>query len=199
MGLAAELLTLQRSIGNAAWNALLQRQAVAEAEIDDRAAEAALHDVVRGRSPRGPARADPAADLQPLRRRRPRAAHRGPADEAFGGIEWKALDHATTLSRLKGAATPKGGAGGQHRFRYAELFKDGVLDLTFGLGYLEAADPAKEAEAASEMGTIAAEFVKTMQGRGYSEDKTVVERLMKQIGRPRGPERPAASSSRRTR
>ena len=184
-GLAAEMLTLQRTIGNAGVNALLQRQPVAEAEP------------MVG-PPRPPYMTWSEDEVRALQRELIRLriynlsvdGDLGPRTEdslteAFGGIEWKARDHATTLSRLKGATTPKaGGAGGQHRFRYAELFKDGVLDLTFGLGYLEERDPAKEATAASEMGTIADEFVKVMQGRGYSEDKEVVARLMKQIGRP---------------
>ena len=181
-GLAAEVLALQRTIGNAGVNAVLARQAVAEPMIGP---------------PKPPYMTWSEDEVRALQRELVRLrlynlsvdGDLGPRTEdslteAFGGTEWRALDHAPALERLKGAATPKGGAGGQHRFRYAELFKDGVLDLTFGLGYLEAADPAKEAEAASEMGTIAAEFVKAMQGRGYSEDKEVVARLMKQIGRP---------------
>jgi hypothetical protein len=55
--------------------------------------------------------------------------------EAFGGNEWLGLSNDELLARLKAAQRPK--AGGGRQLRYGELFKDDVLDVTLGLGYLE--------------------------------------------------------------
>src|SRR5205807_2703258 len=52
--------------------------------------------------------------------------------EAFGGDEWFAMDNDDILARLQAAERPP--AGGGHQLRYAELFKDGVLDVTLGFG-----------------------------------------------------------------
>ncbi|MSP59637.1 MAG: DUF4157 domain-containing protein [Myxococcales bacterium] len=56
--------------------------------------------------------------------------------EAFGGNEWKALAADKTLTRLHAAKAPTG-AKGEHNLRYGEMFKDGVLDITLGIGFDE--------------------------------------------------------------
>lgn len=56
--------------------------------------------------------------------------------EAFGGEEWKTLDPPTIISRLRNAATPTR-TRGEHDLRYGEMFRDGVLDITLGIGYDE--------------------------------------------------------------
>jgi hypothetical protein len=48
------------------------------------------------------------------------------------------LNAATVLARLQAATRPRGGSG--HDFRYGELFKDGLLDITFGFGFMEELD-----------------------------------------------------------
>jgi hypothetical protein len=55
--------------------------------------------------------------------------------EAFGGNEWVGLSNDELLARLQAAKRPAAGSGRQ--LRYGELFKDDVLDVTLGLGYLE--------------------------------------------------------------
>lgn len=60
--------------------------------------------------------------------------------EAFGSDEWRAMDGATCLTKLKAAKPPPGAKGdkpGQHDMRYGEMFKDGVLDMTLALGFDE--------------------------------------------------------------
>ncbi|MBW1879430.1 MAG: hypothetical protein JRI25_18870 [Deltaproteobacteria bacterium] len=54
--------------------------------------------------------------------------------EAFGSDEWRMLGAADVLTKLKAAKTPKSKAD---KYRYGEMFKDGVLDLTIGIGYDE--------------------------------------------------------------
>ncbi len=81
--------------------------------------------------------------------------------EAFGGDEWRTLDAATVLQRLTSAERPKGGKG--HDVRYGELFKDGLLDLTFGYGFMEELDEAGWAQYAKDIEDALA-------ARGYSED-----------------------------
>ena len=56
--------------------------------------------------------------------------------EAFGGDEWMTLSPAVIIERLKAAAPPSGKKG-EHQFRYGEMFKDGILDITVGIGFDE--------------------------------------------------------------
>ena len=56
--------------------------------------------------------------------------------EAFGGDEWRTLDSATVLRAPQGRRAAEDRARA-HDFRYGELFKDGLLDLTFGYGFME--------------------------------------------------------------
>lgn len=57
--------------------------------------------------------------------------------EAFGSEAWRTYSAADTLSRLSPLGPP-GGTQGEHRLRWAELFRGGVLDLTLGVGFDEA-------------------------------------------------------------
>lgn len=56
--------------------------------------------------------------------------------EAFGGDEWRKLDPKEIIKRLSKALPPKGKAK-EHNLRYGELFKDGILDITLGVGFDE--------------------------------------------------------------
>ena len=56
--------------------------------------------------------------------------------EAFGDDSWRELPAADVLARLK-AAKPAAGDRGEHALRYGEMFADGLLDMTLGLGFDE--------------------------------------------------------------
>ena len=96
--------------------------------------------------------------------------------EAFGGDEWRTLDAATALERLKAADRPKSGKGGGHDLRYGELFKDGLLDLTFGYGFMEELGP-------DEWTRYAQEIEDALTARGYTEDAAKAEELYAKAGR----------------
>ena len=95
--------------------------------------------------------------------------------EAFGGDEWRKLDSTTVLERLKTATRPKAGKGSD--FRYAELFKDGLLDLTFGYGYME------ELQTQENWDAYADEMEAALTGRGYVEDAKEAAALYATAGR----------------
>ena len=95
--------------------------------------------------------------------------------EAFGGDEWRTLDAATALERLKAADRPKSGKGG-HDLRYGELFKDGLLDLTFGYGFMEELGP-------DQWTAYAQEIEDALTARGYKEDAAAAEALYAKAGR----------------
>jgi hypothetical protein len=59
--------------------------------------------------------------------------------EAFGSDEWRTMDAATCLGKLRAAqpSAPGGARRGQHELRLGEMFKDGVLDVTIALGFDE--------------------------------------------------------------
>lgn len=56
--------------------------------------------------------------------------------EAFAGDEWRSLDPKDIIQRLVKAVPPEGRSG-EHTLRYGELFKDGLLDITLGIGFDE--------------------------------------------------------------
>lgn len=56
--------------------------------------------------------------------------------EAFGGDAWQTMDVLNIISDLQGA-TPVAGTRGEHNLQYGEMFKDGILDFTIGIGYDE--------------------------------------------------------------
>ena len=56
--------------------------------------------------------------------------------EAFASNDWRAMDAATCLGRLKAAKKPKGKRG-EHELRMGEMVKDHVIDMTLALGFDE--------------------------------------------------------------
>ena len=96
--------------------------------------------------------------------------------EAFGGDEWRTMDSAGVLERLKAAERPKpkGAKGGD--FRYGELFKDGLLDLTFGYGFMEELS-------ADDWVAYAKEMEDALVARGYVEDAKKAAELYTAAGR----------------
>ena len=169
----AMLLSLQRSVGNAGVAQMLARQAqTLEAPAADQPYMAWTRDEVR-------------PIQRELRRLRlynltidgilGRISDQGLV-EAFGGDEWRTLDSATVLERLRTAERPRpqGARGGD--FRYGELFKDGLLDLTFGYGFMEELGPA-------EWVTYAQDMEAALLARGYVEDAGQAAELYAAAGR----------------
>jgi hypothetical protein len=57
--------------------------------------------------------------------------------EAFGDHTWRTMTAPDAVARLA-AARPPAGHKGEHALRLGEMFADGLLDVTFGLGFDEA-------------------------------------------------------------
>jgi hypothetical protein len=177
--LVESVLALQRTIGNAATVALLARQPAAAPQAP--APSVAV-----------PWTVDETKAIQrQLRRLRlydllidgdlGRFSELG-LMEAFGSEEWRQLDAATALSRLEAATRPGGGGG--RTLRYAELFKDGVFDVTFGMGYKESStDPQEEFSAKSQTAVLEAEVIKLLGDRGFKEDAALAAKLLANAGR----------------
>jgi hypothetical protein len=98
--------------------------------------------------------------------------------EAFGGDEWEALDTDTILERLRAARRPP--AGGGHSLRYAELFRDGVLDVTLGLGYLEGMT--------DYLGDLVTNTGNALQGLGFRDDRATALAALARVGRSLSPD-----------
>src|SRR5262245_50238860 len=81
--------------------------------------------------------------------------------ESFGGDEWRRLDPEAILGRLTDAKPPAGGKKGEHRLQYGEMFKDGVLDMTLGIGF---------DEGGSHVDTIDT-FSEVLSERGFVQDR----------------------------
>jgi hypothetical protein len=98
--------------------------------------------------------------------------------EAFGSDEWRTMDAATCLGKLKTAKppTPSGAKKGQHELRFGEMFKDGVLDMTVALGFDEGGlnkDALKN-------------LTDALAANGFTLDATTAAELYKQAGRVPG-------------
>jgi hypothetical protein len=172
---ADALLALQRSAGNRAVGAMLQRQPVTIAEV-----------TVEGQAP-------DREQMRAIQRelRRLRLYSKGidgiegfftdqALTEAFGGDEWFAMGNDDILTRLQAAKRPPAGAG--HQLRYAELFKDGVLDVTYGFGYLEGElEGRKKMADYSKSLPVAAGTA--LAGLGFSEDREGARAILGKAGR----------------
>jgi hypothetical protein len=167
--LVSHLLDLQRTLGNAGVGRILSRQETATAE------PAAAYESWTDREVR--------AIQRELRRLRlydlsidgdlGRMTDQGLV-EAFGGDSWRTMTAADALARLQAATRPAQGRG--HDFRYGELFKDGLLDITFGIGYMEEDGGTYMAELEEELATA-------LEGRGFGEDPDRADELLNESGR----------------
>jgi uncharacterized protein DUF4157 len=92
--------------------------------------------------------------------------------EAFGDESWRTMSAADVTARLAAADKPQGTAG-EHRLRYGELFKDGVLDVTLSVGFDETKHNWKAFD----------DVVKVLTDRRYVEDAAAVDEVYKQAGR----------------
>lgn len=98
--------------------------------------------------------------------------------EAFGGDEWRTLTPAECLARLKAAAVPTGSKKGEHALRYGEMFKDGLIDMTLGLGFDEGDlhnGPANK-DALDNLH-------KALGDQGFAQDASTAAVLFKHAGR----------------
>jgi hypothetical protein len=167
------LLALQHSVGNAGVARMLARQA---ATLEEAPADA-------------PYLAWPKDEVRPIQRelRRLRLYNLGIDGilgkisdqglvEAFGGDEWRTMDSTAVLERLKTAERPRPKGAKGTDFRYGELFKDGLLDLTFGYGFMEELDAAGWDRYAKDMEAA-------LLARGYVEDAKKAAELYTAAGR----------------
>jgi hypothetical protein len=60
--------------------------------------------------------------------------------EAFGGDKFRSMPKDEVLTLLRGAKPTAVGKKGERTFRYGEMFKDGLLDITLGVGHEEGAE-----------------------------------------------------------
>ncbi len=95
--------------------------------------------------------------------------------EAFGSDEWTKLSAAAVVTRLKAAATPTGDDA-KKKYRYGEMCKDGLLDLTLGVGF---------DEGGSHYAIIDA-FQEALEGRGFTMDAGAAAAMYKAAGRAVG-------------
>lgn len=92
--------------------------------------------------------------------------------EAFGGDSWKTKDVAAILTELKAAKTPTGDDAKQ-KFKYGEMFKDGVLDITLGVGF---------DEGGAHLAAIDA-FSAVLEEHGFGVNNGLAQKLYQAAGR----------------
>ena len=94
--------------------------------------------------------------------------------EAFGGDEFRTLAAAAAVERLQSAQPPEGKRG-EHALRYGEMFRDGLLDMTLGIGYDEALEQDPDAALNNYRAALAE--------RGFTEDAGAAVEVYRQAGR----------------
>ncbi|HEX2204307.1 MAG TPA: hypothetical protein VHG91_13445, partial [Longimicrobium sp.] len=92
--------------------------------------------------------------------------------EAFGDESWRTLSGPDAAKKLAAATKPTGTAG-EHRFRFGEMFRDGVLDFTLAVGFDEKGHHDK----------AAADVEAVLTARGFAEDAAEAEKIYTQAGR----------------
>ncbi len=106
--------------------------------------------------------------------------------EAFGGEEWRKLSPPEIIDRLRTAPTPARGKRHEHQLRYGEMFKDGILDMTVGLGFTEETVKVGT-EQVPYYQLLIPQFEKVLVGdRGFKKDTTLAEKVLKDAGRDVG-------------
>lgn len=98
--------------------------------------------------------------------------------EAFGGDSFRTMAVEAVLGRLRDAE-PSAGTHGQHPLRYGELFRDGVLDMTIGVGY----DEALESNPTQSLDN----FIAVLQARDFTLDRNGAAEVYRQAGRAMRP------------
>jgi Domain of unknown function (DUF4157) len=95
--------------------------------------------------------------------------------EAFGSDEWRTMSFDACLARLHDAEPPPGKKG-QHELRWGEMFKDGVLDMTVGLGFDETGFNVAALQNLQD----------ALSTHGFANDPAVAAEVYKQAGRAAG-------------
>ena len=170
------ILALQQTIGNAAVGRLLQRRVTATTDGDAppgaTGSDGWSEDEIRGIQ----------REIRRLRLYDIRidgilgAGTDQGLTEAFGSTAWRRMSATEVHERLRAAERPA--AGGGHALRSAELFSDGVLDVTFGIGFIESGPDRHP------MSDIADRMDTALEGRGYTEDGARAAELLAEAGRP---------------
>lgn len=102
--------------------------------------------------------------------------------EAYGGNDWRTRDPEVIIGELKNVGTPKKGA--QPKFRYGEMFKDGVLDMTVGLGFTEEMVTMPDGTRVPYYLTLVPQFERVLvDERGFKKDIALAEAVLKKTGR----------------
>src|SRR3954449_4392165 len=169
------ILALQRSIGNAAVAALVARRIHGE-DVAERPAATG-------------ADAWTETEIKAIQRELKRLGlyrytidgDRGPKTNAgltaaFDSEAWKSMGATEAHEKLKAAKKPDDPGG--TRLNYGELFKDGVLDVTFGVGYFEGNPPAEETR------QVAKAVMDELITRGYKQDNDTAAEILEKAGRP---------------
>ena len=169
------ILALQRSIGNAAVAALVARRIHGE-DVPERPAATG-------------ADAWTETEIKAIQRELKRLGlysytidgDRGPKTNAgltaaFDSEAWKSMGATEAHEKLKAAKKPDDPGG--TRLNYGELFKDGVLDVTFGVGYFEGNPPAEETR------QVAKAVMDELITRGYKQDNDTAAEILDKAGRP---------------
>lgn len=95
--------------------------------------------------------------------------------ETFGGDEWRSLDPKEIIKRLKEVKRPAGKKG-EHALRYGEMFKDGLLDMTLGVGFDESGWGERVAEAVQ----------KSFKAKGFHENRAQAKEIYERTGHHMG-------------
>jgi hypothetical protein len=107
--------------------------------------------------------------------------------EAYGDESWRKLAADLVLKQLSGALPPPGRKG-ERRLRWGEMFMDGLLDMTLGIGFDEGTPTAPLVNQTAARDS----FVKALRKRGFFENRKLTELLYTKAGR----KVPADASSR---
>ena len=106
--------------------------------------------------------------------------------EAFGGHDWRTLKPAEIIERLRTAATPAKGKKHEHELRYGEMYQDGILDMTVGLGFTEETVQVGTQQVPYYLMLIP-QFEKVLiQDHGFTKDHALAETVLKRAGRDIG-------------
>ena len=167
----AQVLRLQRAVGNRATRQVLARDPVTLSEITvegtawkEESVKAVQTELTRLRL------YDKGVDGKPGF-----FTHQG-LIEAFGGYEWVDLSDDDLLKRLQAVKSPPARSG--HRLRYGAMFSDGVLDITLGVGYWEGMTDAME-KVRDDVGDA-------LRGIGFTNDFAAAQRVLQKAMRPVG-------------
>ena len=188
----AEIIGLQRTVGNRSVMDLMERTQ-SLSPLADPALQRWAIDKAREQVRNAPSWADDESSIRSMQRELKRLGFyhmridgdygRGTDAalvEAFGGDHFRTMDTNTALSRLA-SAQPAPGKPGEQQLRYGELFKDGLLDFSLGVGYDEYLEmigsPDKEVN----------DFITVLSGKGFKQDAAEAAKIYAEANRTTQP------------